>query len=120
MHCQLSPNYTKVLVATSLMHYCFNGAGSAEEPFSQTHVVLFAGADDWEEAYQSLRQIVMEDLLLEEEEEEGQRSSKVGTSTGILLCNNTNWTVGFHPFYHLLIYLKGFQMFFIYDYAVLS
>lgn len=82
MHCQLSPNYTKVLVATSLMHYCFNGAGSAEEPFSQTHVVLFAGADDWEEAYQSLRQIVMEDLLLEEEEE-GQRSSKVGTSTGI-------------------------------------
>ncbi|KAF6733894.1 Leucine-rich repeat and guanylate kinase domain-containing protein [Oryzias melastigma] len=38
--------------------------------------------DDWEEAYQSLRQIVMEDLLLEEEEEERQRSSKVGTSTG--------------------------------------
>ncbi|RVE56713.1 hypothetical protein OJAV_G00224130 [Oryzias javanicus] len=40
----------------------------------------FVPCDDWEEAYQSLRQIVMEDLLLEEEE--GQRSSKVGTSTG--------------------------------------
>uniref|UniRef100_A0A3P9I075 Leucine-rich repeats and guanylate kinase domain containing n=1 Tax=Oryzias latipes TaxID=8090 RepID=A0A3P9I075_ORYLA len=36
--------------------------------------------DDWEEAYQSLRQIVMEDLLLEEEE--GQRRGKVSTSTG--------------------------------------
>lgn len=58
--------------------------------------VMIACADDWEEAYQSLRQIVMEDLLLEEEE--GQRRGKVSTSTGgscfvykdfIHLCNNT-------------------------------
>lgn len=62
--------------------------GDALALFATRFFCVCVWEDDWEEAYQTLRQVVKEYLLLEEQEEEGEnnnRGSPDNTSTGVYL-----------------------------------
>lgn len=59
-------------------------------------VCLDVWVDDWEEAYQTLRQVVKDYLLLDEQEEgeNNNRASPDDTSTGVYLfcCRSSSLT----------------------------